>query len=119
MRKSDRGAIIHSPADWKFGHLDEEDREEDDTLNQSGENDGDLKNVGTSTWVATSSFGCFHSDESHTDTGANGCETYVDFAFDGCEEEHEEFSHFLVLVWFRDPGIHTFLRMVLPENSLA
>ena len=75
-----------------------EDREEDDALDESSENDRDLEDVGSSTWVAAGGFSSLHSEESNADTRANSCETNVKLAFEGSEEEHKEFSHFFI--WF-------------------
>ena len=60
--------------------LGEEDREEHDTFDQSGKNDGEREDVTGSTRVTASSFSSFGTQKTDADSGTDGGECNVHVA---------------------------------------
>jgi hypothetical protein len=77
-----------------------EDREEHDTLNKGGQNDGDGQDSTLGSWVTTGGFSGFCTDKAHADTCSKTCKTNVDVSAEAFSSEHfDKFKcHIIVMV---------------------
>ena len=66
----------------------EEDREEDDTLDQSCEDDRELEDVRGSTGITTGGLSSLGAEKADTDGGTDGSESNVEVTVDGDLCEH-------------------------------
>lgn len=87
--------------------LSKEDREEHDTFDKRCKNDGEGKDVTSSTWVATGSFSGFRAEETDADSGGEGSGSNVKVAGDFSEE-----CVHISVVWFVGSPLPTVFAMV-------
>ncbi len=98
FRRSEKERVGSTPQDAPVEGrlLSKEDREEHDTFDQSGQNDGQRQDVTSSAWIATSGFSSFRTEQADADSSTDSGQSNVEIT--GQFSEDRECGH-ICSVW--------------------